>query len=180
MIETKEVSNGVFYAQGPLISVGDEEIAYLKEKLSVAERHRTRLCTHKDTADELHEMLIVLSRRTYIRPHKHLTKAESLHVIQGEADAVFFDDSGKIEALVPLGNYSSGRQFYYRISRPIYHTLLIRSESFIFHETARGPFKREDTVFAPWSPEDGDAVAAARYSERLFEIASHFGSGGVK
>jgi hypothetical protein len=32
----------------------------------------------------------------------------------------------------------------------------------VFHETTSGPFRREQTVFAPWSP-DADPAAVAAY-----------------
>ena len=57
---------------------------------------------HKDIKDNLHEMIIILSKETYIRPHKHLNKAESLHVIEGSADVIFFNDYGKIINCVRL------------------------------------------------------------------------------
>ena len=62
-----------------------------------------------------------------------------------------------------MGAYASGRPFYYRIAAPLFHTLLIRSDVLVFHETTSGPFSRADTVFAPWAPEDGDAAAVRRY-----------------
>ena len=48
-------------------------------------------------------MFIVLSKETYIRPHKHVNRIESLHVVEGKARAVFFDEIGSIIQVVPLG-----------------------------------------------------------------------------
>ena len=55
-------------------------------------RQRARYCTHSLVDDEVHEMVIYHKEGTYIRPHKHIGKTESFHLIDGEADVVFFDD----------------------------------------------------------------------------------------
>ena len=94
-------------------------------------------------------MFIALSNETYIRPHKHLNKSESLHVLEGHADVVFFNDIGKIIKIISLSKDSSKSCFYYRISEPTYHTFIVKSDIFIFHETTHGPFKKSDTLYAP-------------------------------
>jgi cupin fold WbuC family metalloprotein len=110
-------------------------------------------------------MLIVHGRDCYVRPHKHLAKSEAFHVIQGVVDIVLLDEAGKVVEVIKMGDYASGRKFYYRLADPLYHTLLIRSDWLIFHEITNGPFKREDTIFAPWAPEEGPA--AERYLQEL-------------
>ena len=47
--------------------------------------------------------------------------------------------------IVPLGQPGSGRPFYYRMSKPFFHTLIIRSELLIVHEITNGPFRPEGT-----------------------------------
>lgn len=165
----RELNKEVFVADGPIVVVGRQDIESLQAGVNETERKRVRLCAHQDIGDKLQEMFIVLSKETYIRPHKHINKAESLQVIYGEADAVFFNDSGEIIEVIHLGDYSSGKQFYYRIDEPIYHTLLIYSEVLIFNEATQGPFKRSDTVFAPWSPDEGDISARDKLMEKLLQ-----------
>ena len=163
----QELTRDVFVATEPIAAVDCRDIDFLCERVEATPRRRIRLCAHQDVGDALHEMLIVLDRDTYIRPHKHLNKVESLHVIQGSADAIFFDEEGKIIQVIPLGEYGSGRRFYYRVNTPVYHTLVLRSKVFVFHETTQGPLVRSDTVFAPWSPEETDPAAACAYMDRL-------------
>ena len=169
MIRTKQVDKAVFYADEAPVNVGSQEIEFLRARVGDTDLKRIRLCAHADVQDALHEMFIVLAKETYIRPAKHLGKAESLLVIEGAADAVFFDEEGGVTRVIPLGDYASGQRFYYRISEPVYHTLLIRSDSFIFHEATRGPFQPSDTVFAPWSPPEENAAAARVYMDHLSE-----------
>lgn len=137
-------------------------------------RERIRVCAHHSTNDTLHEMLIVHSKNTYVRPHKHLGKPESFHVIEGRADIVVFDDNGDVRDVIQIGNYTSDHAFYYRISTPLYHTLLIRSDVLVFHETTAGPFNRKDTVFASWSPEESDNTGCALFIQKLILTVETF------
>jgi cupin fold WbuC family metalloprotein len=153
----------VRYATDAIIVVDAADVAGLKRAAEGNTRRRIRLCAHYSTDDRVHEMVIVHARDTYVRPHKHVGKSESFHVVEGDVDVVVFDDNGGVIEVIRMGVFASGRPFYYRIAEPLFHTLLIRSEILVFHETTSGPFRRADTVFAPWAPEDGDAAAAATY-----------------
>jgi len=167
MIRFREYNSEVLYASDPIVQVDRADIEAMVARAEQNPRRRIRLCAHKDTRDTLHEMLIVHTSDTYVRPHKHLAKSEAFHVISGTVDVVLFDEAGKIVAVVPMGDYASGHKFYYRLADPLYHTLLIRSDRIIFHEITNGPFDRADTVFAPWSPEIGDGDATREFMKKL-------------
>jgi cupin fold WbuC family metalloprotein len=166
-MRTKKQNDEVLYSDEPIVKVEQADIQFLKRKSSGNERQRIRLCTHKDVDDTLHEMFIVHRREAYVRPHKHLHKSESLHVIEGEVDVVLFDDSGGITEVVRMGEYSTGRDFYFRIAGPHFHTLLIHSDILVFHETTSGPFKSSDTVFADWSPNQSDKTGGLAFMAQL-------------
>lgn len=153
-INFKEVNKEVYYAIGNIIKLRERDIQLFKEKAIHNKRQRSRLCTHKDINDKLHEMFIVHRKDTYVRPHKHLHKSESLHVIEGSAYMIVFDELGKILEVTYISDYPSGHRFYYRMDKPFYHTLLITSDFFVFHETTNGPFNRSETVFAEWAPDE--------------------------
>ena len=167
MTPLTKLNDEVLVASSPLVQLGRADIEALKQRALGNPRRRIRICAHPDTADRLHEMLIVHTRGAYVRPHKHLQKSESVHIIEGEVNVVFFDDAGAVAEVVRMGDYGSGRKFYYRIGGPRYHTLLITSEFLVFHEVTNGPFRREDTVFAPWAPEEADAAACAAFQQRV-------------
>ena len=101
-------------------------------------------------------MLIVLTKDDYIRPHKYLYKTESFHVIEGSAVVIFFDEEGGIQEVIHVGDTSSGKQFYFRNDDARFHTQIITSDFLVFHEVTNGPFNRDDTIFAPWAPEEND------------------------
>ncbi len=149
-------SEEVYYSLRKIPKISKKEINFLIEKSKMNKRKRCRLCTHKNEKDISHEMFIVHLKDCYIRPHKHQDKVESLSVIDGEADAIFFDDNGNITEKIQLGVFSSGKNFYYRIEKNIFHMLIIKSEYFIFHENTLGPFKNNTIIYPNWSPEQYD------------------------
>ncbi len=177
----KKNSHEVLVADEKIVRIGRPDIEALQVSFAESARGRSRICAHRGSSEALHEMLIVLARTTYIRPHKHLAKCESFHIIQGELDVVIFDNEGNIADVVQMGEFDSRRYFYYRLVDPLFHTVIVRSESVIFHETTNGPFKREDTVFAPWSPAESGTGAVADYVGRLDDaITKFFAAGGLR
>jgi len=172
-VRAHQLNEEVLVADGPLVELVADDIAELKERALGNARRRIRICAHPDADASVHEMLIVHTRGAYVRPHKHLGKSESVHVLEGEADVVLFDDAGGVDAVVPIGAYDSGRRFFYRLDAPVFHTFLIGGEFLVMHEVTKGPFRREDTVFAPWSPAEDDAAAADAFQR---ELAATIGS----
>lgn len=170
----KHFNEEVLYAEGSVIKVEHSDIVRFKKRAVATQRKRIRLCTHRNVDDKVHEMLIVHTKGTYIKPHKHLNKTESFHIIEGSADIIIFDDYGRLTEVVEMGDYSSGLKFYYRISEPFFHTLLIKSDFIVFHETTNGPFIKSDTMFAPWAPECNDGAEVEGYLKKLSGVVKQF------
>ena len=148
----RQQNSEVLYTNDTISTVNRPDVKNLKILSINNERKRIRLCTHSDSNQVLHEMLIVHGKSTYVHPHKHPGKSESTHIIEGLVDIILFDDDGRIDRVIEMGDYASGKIFYYRIATPIFHTLIIRSDILVFHETTNGPFNKESTIFAPWAP----------------------------
>ncbi len=159
----------VFHTHETLLKVCASDIAILKEKAMANDRKRIRLCCHRNVSDSLHEMLIIHVKDAYVRPHKHLNKSESLHILEGSADVVLFDEYGLVTKVISVGEFSSGRKFYYRMVTPHYHTLIIHSDFLVFHETTKGPFEKSDTILAPWAPQEDNAASCQAYRENLIK-----------
>ena len=174
MINVEPLNEEVLYAADEIVQVNRQDISELVAMAVKNPRKRVRICSHRGVGDKLHEMLIVHTKETYVRPHKHLGKSESFHVIEGEVDVVVFDEAGKIFDVISLGDYPSGKTFYYRIADPLYHTLLIRSDIIVFHETTNGPFRYEDMVFAPWETDYTDVTGVNEFILNLQREASAF------
>lgn len=175
----EDLTPEVMVVREPLVTVGPAEVELLGERLPASDRRRVRLCAHQDTGARLQEMFILLDQATWIRPHLHTGKIESLHVVAGEADAVFFDTRGEVIRVLPLGPPPSGKCFYYRLEEPVHHTLLLLTPTFLFHEVTSGPFLREETLFPEWAPGEEDPGACRRYREELVRrVDEHRRRGG--
>lgn len=163
----RKVNDEVFIALDQIVKVGQEELAFLKLQAAGNLRKRARICAHKTNDDALHEMLIAISAKSYIHPHKHLGKSESFHIVDGLVDVVVFDDQGEITEIIELGDARSGRNFYYRLSESAFHTLLIRTDFLVVHEVTSGPFLREKTVLATFAPVEESVAEAAQYMQQV-------------
>ena len=159
------INKEVLYTMDAFTNISSDDIELLKAKASKNPRRRIRLCTHKDTNDTLHEMLIIHSKGTYVRPHKHIDKSESFHIIEGRLKVVVFDEAGSIEEVINMGDYASGNVFFYRLTDKCFHTVVPLSDVVVFHETTNGPFKREQTIFAPWAPEEDNIDEQKKFLE---------------
>ena len=158
---------GVFVTDDPIVRVTPDVVNYLKQQVKLSPCGRVRLCVHRDSADAVHEMIIVLSRATYVHPHRHIQKSESFHAIEGSADIVLFTEQGTICRVVHMAAAAQDAVFYYRIDQPIYHTVLVQSDIVVIHETTKGPFVPGTADLAPWAPRETDSDAARVYIDDL-------------
>jgi cupin fold WbuC family metalloprotein len=164
----------VLFTDADLVKVGYQEILMLKNRANSNRRKRIRLCSHRDTSDKIHEMIIVHKQGTYVRPHKHLNKSESFHIIEGEVDLILYNEEGEIHNVTHMGDYISKEYFYYRIAASCYHSLLIKSEFLVFHETTNGPFIREDTIFPTWAPNENEHQGQEEFLNKLTQKVNLF------
>ena len=159
-------SEEVYYSNVPVTQVTTADISRLKELAKANPRRRVRLCAHPGVTDTLHEMIIVHSRGNYVRPHRHRGKSESFHIIEGSLVVLLFDEVGEIKGSLSMGTQGNDDVLYYRLSEPDFHTVIPTTELVVFHETTNGPFRREETEFAPWAPQE-DSPDASSYMEGL-------------
>jgi len=163
-------SNDVFLTSGAISFIGNDEIEYLRAELAGNIKGRVRINLHPDHNDLLHEMFIAIRQDSYIRPHKHLNKSESFHIVYGEVDIIIFEDDGSIRQVVSLAAGHSSKAFFYRMSKPFFHTLIINSEILVVHEITNGPFAKDQTIFAEFAPhEDEDFPTISSWQKNLYE-----------
>ena len=172
-----KVSKEVLYATDTIVTINSKDIEQLKDMAARNPRKRMRICCHNNVNNTLHEMLIVHAKGAYVRPHKHMAKIESFHVIKGKLNVVIFKNDGSILKVVTMSDYRSGENFYYRLSKNYYHTVIPLSNWVIFHEITNGPFRYEGTKFASWSPEESDLKKTKIYLNGLEKQAAGFING---
>lgn len=155
-------SGDVFYATDAVTTIGTDDIAFLKQAASGSKNRRARLCLH-DSPESVHQqMLIAVHRDSYLRPHYHVGKTETYHVVEGSALIVFFTDDGSPETFVEIGAVSAPTNVSYRVQPLVTHTFLIRSEWVVYWEVTQGPFDTSKTKFPDWSPAADDIAGVER------------------
>lgn len=159
----------VFLMQSDIVVIGAREIDILKKSVINSVNGRVRINTHQSNMDLLHEMFIAIRKNSYIRVHKHPEKSEAFHIIYGSVRIVVFNDNGSIHRVIELSANDATKSFYYRLSKPYFHTLLIDSELAVIHEITNGPFIEGNTIFASFSPEESNLHECQIFYEGLIK-----------
>jgi cupin fold WbuC family metalloprotein len=168
LVNFTSTSSEVLYPTAPgIVAISSNDVEALIEKSSETTRRRIRICAHAKSTDQLHEMIIVHEKGAYVRPHKHLGRSESFHIVKGRADIIIFNEDGSIRDIIQMGEYSSNHNFFYRLNDNLYHSMLIYSDHLVFHESTLGPFDPATSSFAPWSPPADDIPAAVKFISEL-------------
>ena len=147
--------------------VTSENINNLLKLAKINSKRRARINAHPSNDSNVHEMIIAFLKDSYVPPHRHQNKTESFHVIKGEIDVIFFDEKGNINNRINLGNYLSGDPFYFRSNNKNWHTVIIKSDYALIHETTKGPFDASRTEYAPWAPKYNDSKAVKKFMDSL-------------
>ena len=162
-IPCRQENAEVYYVDSPFATIGQPQLDELKNLATRKISGKARLCLHPSPGAELHEMFIVHRKETYVRPHLHLTRSEGLMVLEGVADLILFTENGTITKFTRLDR----ENFHIRLDSGQYHMLIIRSDFFVFYEATTGPFDRDGTVFAPWSPSNDNHLEISRFLELI-------------
>ncbi len=149
----KTVNEAVLYNDETLCALTRDDLAELSRLGLATKEQRTRLCVHEGPDALVHEMFIVHTKDTYVRPHRHKTKSESFQVLDGEGTLVLFNDDGQIQRTMKLGGLASEHTFYFKMPAQIWHMLIIESDVIVFKEVTQGPFDGDDCEFPQWAPE---------------------------
>jgi cupin fold WbuC family metalloprotein len=126
-----------------------------------------RLCLHEGLEALLHDMIVVQYTGQYFRPHKHLEKDESYHMIEGEMGVVIFDEGGKV---VDACRMDTSNTTVYGVGTGMYHTNFPLVDVVVYHEIRPGPFVPGDNVFASWGPDGEDEEAAREFVAELTRL----------
>jgi cupin fold WbuC family metalloprotein len=166
----REVGPDVFYSDTSPVLASEADLQFLEGRAQASTRGRARFCAHPSPDDGLHEMLICLARKCYVRPHRH-HRPESALIVRGECDLVLFDEQGGIVNVLPLSDPSRGAAFFVRLDEPVYHTYLLRTDFLFFLETTPGPLDRQLTEYAPWAP--AEDVSNEAFRQQLRDRVAH-------
>ncbi|NDK05529.1 hypothetical protein LKM2_1497 [Leptospira kirschneri serovar Mozdok] len=80
----------VYHSSSSIIDLNREDINQLILLANSAKRTRVRFCAHSNSSEALHEMFIVHSKDTYVRPHKHLKNLNQCWFLKEKLSILLF------------------------------------------------------------------------------------------
>lgn len=166
IVQDKNARSLSFFCKREVVSLSRDVMNELK-KIASEENKDIRVSMHQSPDSDLHNMIILQHRGTYVRPHKHLKKAEAYQLIEGTQTVFIFDNAGKV---IDRCDMSHDDNFLYRFEKNHYHMSIPTSDFVIFHESKIGPFIREgDSIFASWAPTGDDTESVKMFMDNLLE-----------
>ncbi len=156
------LSDLVLAAKGSVATLSNDVLVKLSEQALAHQMKKARILLHGKSDHALHEMLITHSRGRYIRPHINESSAKSFLVLEGEMMVLLFDDDGKVSDKYLLGQQKSGADFMLRVQDPVFHTIVVVSETVTFLETILGPHQK--TRYADFAPDPEDDAASSYFA----------------
>ena len=129
-------------------SVGGEHIEFIKN-VALKCGDSARICLHRDSDSDLHNMLIVHPKDKYIRPHKNPNKSKAYQIIEGAMRMIGINDSKK--KLFDRELSERGDRMV-RIEKNVYLLLLPLTQLVVFQEIALGPFVRGGGILKSMHP----------------------------
>lgn len=162
----EQESSCVFYVKDEIVIFTEEMKLFLKSCAEKNLKREARLCTHLRPENTLHEMIIVHRKGNYVPPHRHSNKVESFHIMEGKLAIVIFDDHGLIERAIHLSSYGN---IYYKLQKPLYHTVIPLSDYVVYHEITDGPFVLNDKDEAKWAPKKDELEKVKIYQKELIQ-----------
>lgn len=159
---------------GDIQLVSPALIEAVRERARLSPRKRSNHNFHSSAQDAVHRFLNVLTRGTYVQPHRHIDppKHESFIVLEGSVLVVTFEDDGRVCERYVL---SAGADGVRGIDLPagVWHTIAALTDDAVCFEVKPGPWDpATDKDFASWAPSEAEPEAAQAYLERLLSTSS--------
>ena len=158
----------VVYNTEDRIKIDEDRISKLKSIAAKNESKNVTMCLHRTHDVAVHEMINVYPKGMYVRPHKHLDKTETKHMIEGKMLMLMFDEEGGVTDKFVIGEKGSGECLAYRIDKNLYHSIIPLSETIVYHEIISGPYTgTNDSIFPEWAPEIDDQKGIQEFIDRV-------------
>lgn len=163
--EDKGAKSMSFFCKKKPAMINNALIQELKNISNSRDKENARICLHEGPQSAFQNMVILEHQGKYYRPHKHLTKGETFHIIEGSMAIFIFNEEGVIIDCCVLGGK---KNLIYRIEANMYHAVMPISNLVIYHESKLGPFIGEgDSIFADWAPDVADSKKITAYTAYL-------------
>ncbi len=136
-------SKEVLYNKSDLLTLRKKDFKFLSRIAKKNKKKIVRLCVHKSKKEIIHQMFIVHPMNYFVPPHQH-NREESMLILKGNVDVIFLNKFGKTKKVIKMGEFKSGKPFYYQLPKNTLHTLKIKSKELFFLEITRGPFNKKN------------------------------------
>ncbi len=153
----------------PFQEINEGLFSVVLEKASQSPRKRANYNFHL-YEETYQRFLNVLSKDTYICPHKHTEpeKAETFLALKGKVGFLAFDDQGNVIHHVILS--SEGPCYGIDIQPGVWHTIVCLSDTAICFEGKTGPYNpNADKIFVTWAPLENEPTTQA-YLNKLTSL----------
>ena len=156
--------------------ISERLIDELRAKAIESPRGRVNRNFHAGADDAVHRFLNVLTRGTYVQPHRHFhpPKHESFIVLEGTVAVIAFNDDGEVLQRWNLTAEPGGNR---GIDFPagLWHTIAALTDTAVCFEVKPGPWDpATDKEFAAWAPAETHGGAARAWLDALLESTSAF------
>lgn len=141
-----------------VLSVDAERLARLDAEAARSPRLRAHLLLHTGHHEPVQRIVMAMCAGSYVRPHWHASRGETLIALSGRLQLLTFDAGGRLHARTTLGDTGAAI-----VEFPAFtcHTLVCLSPMARLVEIKAGPFDPADTHAAAWSPPEGAPEVAA-------------------
>jgi cupin fold WbuC family metalloprotein len=157
-----------------MIDIGQHEISALIERARTGKRLRQNLNVHQALDDPINRLLNAVEPQSYIRPHRHRDRNETLVAVSGSFDVLYFDSAG---TLIDRKRLAPDRSVLIEYPAGAWHTLVARESGSVFFELKAGPYvpTPPEDFLSGW-PSEGDAeVSRALEWMRSAPVGARFG-----
>lgn len=116
-----------------------------------------------------HRLLNAIEPGSYVAPHRHADKDETILVVRGRLGALLFDAEGKVTTTAVLT--PGGETIGVNLAAGTFHSLVSLEPGTVFFESKAGPYRPlTPAERASWAPIEGDPEVA----DTLKAYEAHF------
>lgn len=120
-----------------MIVLTRQAVAQLVEQAQKGARRRQNLNIHQNTSAAINRLLNAVEPDSYVRPHRHPDKEETLLAVAGSFELVFFDDDACVTRREMLGGAGAVLIEY---PANTWHSLIALESGSVFFEVKAGPY----------------------------------------
>lgn len=157
-----------FFCKHDFVKITKKTIDMLIIESGKNNKCNARICLHNSPENNFHEMIVLEYSDKYYRPHKHLYKGESCHILRGKMAILYFGEEGELLNNAILGGK---KNIICRVGVNCYHAILPLTKHVIYCESKPGPYLGEkDSIYPKWAPDFSDKKAIEEYKKNILKI----------